>query len=73
MGLAPKLIHEIFNIISQLNLEQGISILLVEQNARLALQFASRGYVIETGHLKLEGKSEDLLNNPDVKKAYLGG
>jgi branched-chain amino acid transport system ATP-binding protein len=47
--------------------------LLVEQNARMALKFAQRGYVLENGNLVLEGKSEDLLTNPDVKKAYLGG
>jgi len=46
---------------------------LIEQNARLALKFAQRGYVLETGNLVMEGKSNDLLNNPEVKKAYLGG
>jgi branched-chain amino acid transport system ATP-binding protein len=53
--------------------QEGTTILLVEQNARMALQFAQRGYVLETGNIVLEGKSEDLLANPDVKKAYLGG
>ena len=52
---------------------EGTTILLVEQNARMALQFAQRGYVLESGDLVLEGDSEDLLNNPEVKKAYLGG
>jgi branched-chain amino acid transport system ATP-binding protein len=73
MGLAPLLMMSVFDSLKEINQQEGTTILLVEQNARLALQFASRGYVIETGHLTLEGKSEDLLNNPDVKKAYLGG
>jgi branched-chain amino acid transport system ATP-binding protein len=61
-----------FKALEEINRE-GTTILLVEQNARLALKFASRGYVLETGKIVLEGPSEDLLNNPDVKKAYLGG
>jgi branched-chain amino acid transport system ATP-binding protein len=73
MGLAPLLMMSVFDSLKEINQQEGTTILLVEQNARLALQFASRGYVIETGHLKLEGKSEDLLNDPEVKKAYLGG
>jgi branched-chain amino acid transport system ATP-binding protein len=73
MGLAPLLMMSVFDSLKEINQQEGTTILLVEQNARLALQFASRGYVIETGHLTLEGKSEDLLNNPEVKKAYLGG
>lgn len=73
MGLAPLLMMSVFDSLKEINQQEGTTILLVEQNARLALQFASRGYVIETGHLTLEGKSEDLLNDPEVKKAYLGG
>ncbi len=72
MGLAPLLMMDVFKALKDINRE-GTTILLVEQNARMALQFAQRGYVLETGNLVLEGKSEDLLNNPDVKKAYLGG
>ena len=72
MGLAPILVEEIFDIIGEIN-QQGVSILLVEQNARLALQFAQRGYVLENGNLVLEGLSENLLEDPEVKKAYLGG
>ncbi len=73
MGLAPLLMLSVFDALKQINKEEGTTILLVEQNARLALQFASRGYVIEHGDLVLEGKSADLLNNPEVKKIYLGG
>jgi branched-chain amino acid transport system ATP-binding protein len=62
----------VFNALKQLN-DEGTTILLVEQNARMALQFAQRGYVLENGNLVLEGKSEDLLENPEVKQAYLGG
>jgi len=72
MGLAPLLMLNVFNALKQLN-EEGTTILLVEQNARMALQFAQRGYVLESGNLVLEGSSEELLANPEVKQAYLGG
>jgi len=72
MGLAPLLMMSMFKALKELNAE-GTTILLVEQNARLALQFAQRGYVIENGRLVLEGRSQELLENADVKKAYLGG
>jgi branched-chain amino acid transport system ATP-binding protein len=72
MGLAPLLMLSMFEALREINRE-GTTILLVEQNARLALKFAQRAYVIENGHLALEGPSEELLNNPEVKKAYLGG
>jgi len=72
MGLAPLLMVSVFNALKEINGE-GTTILLVEQNARMALQFAKRGYVIESGNLVLSGDSKDLLENPDVKKAYLGG
>jgi len=72
MGLAPLLMVSVFNALKEINGE-GTTILLVEQNARMALQFAKRGYVIESGSLVLSGDSKDLLENPDVKKAYLGG
>ena len=72
MGLAPLLMLSMFEALKEIN-KNGTTILLVEQNARLALKFAQRGYVIENGHLVLEGESLELLNNPDVKKAYLGG
>jgi len=71
MGLAPLLMLEMFDALKEIN-KLGTTILLVEQNARLALKFAQRGYVIENGMLILEGPANDLLNNPDVKKAYLG-
>jgi branched-chain amino acid transport system ATP-binding protein len=72
MGLAPVLMMTMFKALREINRE-GTAILLVEQNARIALQFAQRGYVLENGNLVLQGRSEDLLTNPDVKKAYLGG
>lgn len=72
MGLAPLLMMSMFEALKEIN-SRGTTILLVEQNARLALQFASRGYVLENGHMVLEGPSNELLENPDVKKAYLGG
>jgi branched-chain amino acid transport system ATP-binding protein len=72
MGLAPVLMMTMFKALRQINLE-GTAILLVEQNARMALQFAQRGYVLENGTLVLQGRSEDLLTNPEVEKAYLGG
>ncbi len=72
MGLAPLLMMTVFDALREIN-EEGTTILLVEQNARLALKFSQRGYVIESGNMVLEGNSEALLENPDVKKAYLGG
>jgi len=72
MGLAPILVEEIFSIIKEIN-AQGVAILLVEQNALMALSVANRGYVLETGRIVLEGTGQDLLQNPEVMKAYLGG
>jgi len=72
MGLAPLLMGNVFDALREIN-KEGTTILLVEQNARMALKFASRGYVLENGSIVLEGRSEDLLANPEVKKAYLGG
>ena len=72
MGLAPLLMMSMFEALKEINRE-GTTILLVEQNARLALKFARRGYVLESGNLVLEGPSDKLLENPEVKKAYLGG
>jgi branched-chain amino acid transport system ATP-binding protein len=72
MGLAPLLMGQVFEALRGIN-QEGTTILLVEQNARMALKFASRGYVLENGSLVLEGKSADLLANSEVKKAYLGG
>lgn len=73
MGLAPLLMLSVFDALKDINKQEGTTILLVEQNARLALQFAGRGYVLENGSLVLEGNSADLLATPEVKKAYLGG
>ncbi|HDP90243.1 MAG TPA: ABC transporter ATP-binding protein [Thioalkalivibrio sp.] len=71
MGLAPILVEEIFEIIKRIN-AQGTSILLVEQNAAMALSVAKRGYVLETGSVALEGSARELLENPQVQAAYLG-
>lgn len=71
MGLSPKLVKEIFSIIRKLH-EQGITILLVEQNAKTALSIADRAYVLETGRITMEGDAKELLNNEQVRKAYLG-
>ncbi len=72
LGLAPIIVSQIFEVIAELN-QLGTTILLVEQNARLALKKSHRAYVLETGHVKLSGVSSDLLGNEDVQKAYLGG
>lgn len=71
MGLAPILVDEIFEIIKEIN-EQGTTILLVEQNAAMALSVANRGYVLETGRIVLEGSAQDVLEDPQVRTAYLG-
>lgn len=71
MGLAPVLVDTIFDIIKTLN-DEGVTILLVEQNAARALSVANRGYVLETGRIILQGNAKDLANNEDVRKAYLG-
>jgi branched-chain amino acid transport system ATP-binding protein len=72
MGLAPLLMLDVFDALKEIN-QEGTTILLVEQNARMALKFARRGYVLESGNVVLEGPSEELAENPEVKKAYLGG
>ena len=71
LGLAPLIVKEIFNIIKEVN-KQGVTILLIEQNANAALHIADLGYVMETGRIILKGTGTELLNNPDVRKAYLG-
>jgi branched-chain amino acid transport system ATP-binding protein len=72
LGLAPLIVKEIFEIIARINREKHVSILLVEQNAMIALKYASYGYVIENGRTVLEGTSEDLSSNQDIQKFYLG-
>jgi branched-chain amino acid transport system ATP-binding protein len=71
MGLAPVLVEQIFETIQDIN-RQGTPILLVEQNAAMALTIATRGYVLETGHIVLEGPAHTLRENEDVRRAYLG-
>ena len=72
MGLAPIFIQEIFNIIQQIQ-AQGTTVLLIEQNAKMALSIASRGYVLKTGKIVLSGTGQELLESDAVQKAYLGG
>lgn len=72
MGLAPMIVQEILKVIANLSREKKTTILLVEQNARAALKIAHRGYVLETGRLILEGTADELLENKDVQRAYLG-
>jgi len=72
MGLAPVLVEEIFGIIQEIN-ARGTSILLVEQNAQMALSVANRAYVLETGRIVIEGPAREVADNPEVKVAYLGG
>jgi branched-chain amino acid transport system ATP-binding protein len=72
LGIAPILMREIFRTIVEIN-QRGVTVLLVEQNAHLALSIAGRGYVLETGRVRLEDQARNLLQNEEVKKAYLGG
>ena len=72
LGLAPIIVRDIFNAIRQINREDGTAILLVEQNSKVALNTADRGYVLQTGEVAISGSCADLLNNEGVKKAYLG-
>ena len=72
MGLAPQLVEEIFEIVKQLNEEQGVSILLAEQNTNIALRYAQHGYILESGRVVLDGEGKALRENEDVKEFYLG-
>jgi branched-chain amino acid transport system ATP-binding protein len=72
LGLAPLIVKEIFRIIRRINEEQGTTIVLVEQNANMALQIANYGYVMENGKIVMEGKSGELIENPDIREFYLG-
>src|SRR4030043_194820 len=71
LGLAPIIVSKIFKTIKEVNRE-GVTVLLVEQNARAALKLSNRGYVLENGRVAMQGKGEDLMNNEEVRKAYLG-
>ena len=73
LGLAPMIVHQIFEILRQIHQQQQTTILLVEQNARLALQLADRGYLLENGKIQLTDTTANLLGNEEVRKAYLGG
>jgi branched-chain amino acid transport system ATP-binding protein len=72
MGLAPQLVEEIFTIVKNLNEKEGVSFLLAEQNTNVALRFAHRGYILESGRVVMEGEAKELRENPDVKEFYLG-
>jgi branched-chain amino acid transport system ATP-binding protein len=72
LGLAPLLVEEIFDIVAKINKNEGVSVLLVEQNARMALSLADYGYIMENGRIVMDGAGRDLLQNPDVQEFYLG-
>ncbi len=72
MGLAPQLVEEIFGIVKDLNEKEGVSFLLAEQNTNVALKFAQYGYILESGRVVMDGRAEELRENPDVKEFYLG-
>ena len=71
LGLAPNFVEMIFSMIKEIN-KQGVTVLLIEQNANMALQVSQRAYVLENGLVSMSGKASDIANNPMVKKAYLG-
>jgi branched-chain amino acid transport system ATP-binding protein len=73
MGLSPLLVKEVFGIIKKINVDQGITMLLVEQNANYAIKAADYGYIMESGKIVLDGTQEQLMSNEDVKEFYLGG
>ena len=73
LGIAPKLVNQIFTSIKNINKEKKVTVFLVEQNAKKALELADRGYVLVNGKISIEGQGKDLLNNPDVQAAYLEG
>ena len=73
LGIAPKLISTIFEKIVEINRDHGVTILLVEQNAKLALEISHQAYVLETGRIVIQGPSQELRHNPELKAAYLGG
>jgi branched-chain amino acid transport system ATP-binding protein len=72
LGLAPRVIDQVYDVIAQIH-RQGVAVLLVEQNARTALRHAHRAYVLETGRIRFEGRGQELLDHPEVRRAYLGG
>lgn len=72
MGLAPQLVEEVFNIVKSLNAHEGVTFLLAEQNASVALKYANYGYILESGRVVMDGSAEELANNQDVREFYLG-
>jgi branched-chain amino acid transport system ATP-binding protein len=72
MGLAPQIVAEIFEIVRDLNRNEGVSILLAEQNTNVALKYADYGYILESGHIVMDGAAKALAENEDVKEFYLG-
>ena len=72
MGLAPQLVEEIFEIVRNLNEQEGVTFLLAEQNTNIALRYADFGYILETGRIVMDGPAKELRENPDVKEFYLG-
>ena len=72
MGLAPQLVEEIFEIVRNLNEQEGVTFLLAEQNTNIALRYSDFGYILETGRIVMDGPAKELRENPDVKEFYLG-
>jgi branched-chain amino acid transport system ATP-binding protein len=72
MGLAPQLVEEIFEIVKRLNQEQGVAVLLAEQNTNMALKYANYGYILENGRIVMDGEARALRENEDVREFYLG-
>jgi branched-chain amino acid transport system ATP-binding protein len=72
MGLAPQIVEEIFEIVKDLNVKEGVSFLLAEQNTNMALRYATYGYILETGRVVMDGEAQSLRENEDVKEFYLG-
>ena len=72
LGLAPLLVREIFRVMKELNVQERVTMLLVEQNVKIALSIAQHGYILENGRIVLDGKAQDLLENEDIKEFYLG-
>jgi branched-chain amino acid transport system ATP-binding protein len=73
LGLAPLIVQDLFELLTDLNHNDGLSVLVIEQNARIALEHSTYGYVLETGRLAVEGSSEELQSDPHVRETYLGG
>lgn len=72
LGLAPNIVDQVFDVIKKINKEKGITVIVVEQNANIALQSADRAYVLENGIIRMSGNAKEMLASPDIQKLYLG-